>query len=166
MRLTTSYLWKALRLYWQGLLKLVVAAYYLSAGVSFKVGERVVDEQRKFTRVKFAAVAELSSAEECWQVELLDISLRGALVQSTYRENLSVGCGVTLVITLEGDGGAIELHGKVVHIHAEHIGITCEHMDVDSISLLRRVVELNLGDDTLLQREIAALVHSAGSETT
>jgi len=124
-----------------------------------------VNEQRKFTRVKFAAVATLSSAEEHWQVELLDISLRGALVQSTYRENLGVGYGVTLVITLEGDGGTIELHGKVVHIHAEHIGITCEHMDVDSISLLRRVVELNLGDDALLQREIASLVHSAEPET-
>ena len=124
-----------------------------------------MSEQRKFTRIKFAAVAALSTAEERWQVELLDISLRGALVQSTYRENLVVGCGVTLVITLAGDGGAIELHGKVVHIHAEHIGITCEHMDVDSISLLRRVVELNLGDDALLQREIAALVHSVGTET-
>ena len=120
-----------------------------------------MDEQRKFTRIKFDATAFLSSAGERWQVELLDISLRGALLQSAYRDSLREGGAVSLLINLAGDAGSIELHGKVVHIQADHIGVASEHMDVDSISLLRRIVELNLGDSDLLQREMKALVASA-----
>lgn len=117
-----------------------------------------MNEQRKYTRIKFDASASLSFAQERWEVELLDISLCGVLLQSTYREGLSVGCDVTVLIVLAGGGGSIELHGKVVHINADHIGVASTHMDVDSISQLRRIVELNLGDSELLQREIAILV--------
>ena len=39
----------------------------------------------------------------------------------------------------------------------ELIGFVCRHIDVDSISHLRRLVELNLGDEALLERELAAL---------
>jgi len=120
-----------------------------------------VDEQRKFTRVKFDANAFLSANEERWQVELLDISIRGALLHSTYRDSLKEGGAVSLLINLAGDGGSIELFGKVAHIDADHIGVASEHMDVDSISLLRRIVELNLGDSDLLEREMTALVESA-----
>ncbi|OUS11194.1 hypothetical protein A9Q89_09735 [Gammaproteobacteria bacterium 53_120_T64] len=123
-----------------------------------------MDEQRKFTRIKFDATALMMAEGERWQVELLDISLRGALFQSAYRENLSVGGEVTALITLASEGGSIEIHGKVLHIHDEHIGVSCEHMDVDSISLLRRIVELNVGDSELLQREIAALIESVTSD--
>jgi hypothetical protein len=39
----------------------------------------------------------------------------------------------------------------------ELLGFVCRHIDLDSISHLRRLVELNLGDETLLERELAAL---------
>ena len=119
-----------------------------------------MSEQRKFTRIKLDATALMVAEGERWQVELLDISLRGALFKSMYWENLSVACGVTVVITLAGGGDSVEMHGKVVHINDEHIGVACEHMDVDSISLLRRIVELNVGDSELLQREMVALIES------
>ncbi|MBQ0719097.1 MAG: PilZ domain-containing protein [Gammaproteobacteria bacterium] len=122
-----------------------------------------MSEQRKFTRIKFDASSSLSSAQERWEVELLDISLRGALLQSAYREGLSIGCDVSVLIDLTNEAGGIELHGKVVHIEADHIGVSSTHMDIDSISQLRRIVELNLGDSELLQREIAALVESVAN---
>jgi hypothetical protein len=43
----------------------------------------------------------------------------------------------------------------------ELLGFVCQHIDLDSISHLRRLVELNLGDVSLLERELAAL----GEET-
>jgi len=121
-----------------------------------------VEEQRKFSRIKFNADAFLDFAGEHWQVELLDLSLHGVLLQSAYRETLSVGGDVTVFVAL-GESDNIVFHGKVAHLHVDHIGVVCEHMDVDSISQLRRVVELNLGDDALLQREIAALVESVAA---
>lgn len=38
------------------------------------------------------------------------------------------------------------------------LGFECQHIDLDSISHLRRLVELNLGDEELLERELALLV--------
>lgn len=117
-----------------------------------------MEEQRKFTRIKFDANAFISAGGERWQVELLDISIRGALLQSPYRDTLSEGTVVSLSINLCGEEEDIELHGKVAHIHDDYIGIVSKHMDVDSISLLRRIVELNVGDSELLEREMRALV--------
>jgi hypothetical protein len=37
------------------------------------------------------------------------------------------------------------------------LGFVCRHIDLESISHLRRLVELNLGDESLLERELAAL---------
>ena len=39
-----------------------------------------------------------------------------------------------------------------------HLGLFCHHIDIDSITHLRRLIELNLGDETLLQRELAELL--------
>ena len=41
--------------------------------------------------------------------------------------------------------------------YGDLVGMVCRHIDVDSISHLRRLVELNLGDEALLERELAAL---------
>jgi hypothetical protein len=49
------------------------------------------------------------------------------------------------------------MDGVVVHQDGQHIGIKCRHIDVDSLTRLRRLVELNLGDATLLDRELPHL---------
>ena len=41
---------------------------------------------------------------------------------------------------------------------AHKLGFECTRIDQQSISHLRRVVELNLGDEALLQRELKALI--------
>lgn len=122
-----------------------------------------MDDQRKFTRITFAAKASLICADERWKVELIDISLHGVLIQCVCLETLMTGSAVTVLVDLAGEENSIEMHGKVTYIHADHVGVVCEHMDVDSISELRRIVELNLGDDKLLQREISALVDSSAT---
>ncbi|MCM8921317.1 MAG: PilZ domain-containing protein, partial [Candidatus Thiodiazotropha sp.] len=39
----------------------------------------------------------------------------------------------------------------------ERIGVLCKEIDMESISLLRRLVELNLADDEVLNRDLEAL---------
>ena len=46
-----------------------------------------------------------------------------------------------------------------MHIEDDHTGYRCEHIDLDSISHLRRLVELNLGDPDILDRELSELSH-------
>jgi hypothetical protein len=46
---------------------------------------------------------------------------------------------------------------SVSHVIGNEVGFKCEHIDLDSISALRRLVELNLGDSHLLERDLLAL---------
>jgi len=45
------------------------------------------------------------------------------------------------------------------HIEENHIGLKCHSIDIDSITHLKRLVELNLADETLLHRELETLIH-------
>jgi hypothetical protein len=38
------------------------------------------------------------------------------------------------------------------------VGLRCDRLDVDSMSHLRRLVELNLGDPALLERDLQSLI--------
>jgi hypothetical protein len=62
-------------------------------------------------------------------------------------------------ITLDDQGEAvIHMSGEIAHIEGPHIGIVCHQLDLDSATLLRRIVELNLADPDLLERELHAMV--------
>ena len=45
-----------------------------------------------------------------------------------------------------------------MHVEGHHVGLRCESIDLDSITHLRRLVEMNSGDSTILDREFASLV--------
>jgi hypothetical protein len=49
------------------------------------------------------------------------------------------------------------MHVSVSHVVGNDAGFKCEHIDIDSISQLRRLVELNLGDSQMLERDLLAL---------
>ncbi len=55
----------------------------------------------------------------------------------------------------------IKMETTICHIEANHIGLKCKHIDIDSISYLKRLIELNLADDELLHRELAMLIHDS-----
>ena len=47
---------------------------------------------------------------------------------------------------------------QLAHCHGRLAGLVCTSIDLDSITHLRRLVELNLGDPDLLDRELSALI--------
>ncbi len=56
------------------------------------------------------------------------------------------------------DDAAILMQGTVAHVDGRKMGLRCDSIDIDSITHLRRLVELNAGDPDLLERELAALL--------
>ena len=50
------------------------------------------------------------------------------------------------------------MSSTVTHIDNERIGFKCQQLDIDSISHLKRLISLNLGDDSLLHRVLSALI--------
>jgi len=115
-------------------------------------------EKRHFTRIAFDARARLLQGESDWPTHLLDISLKGALVELPAGSALKKGDSVSLHLLLSDEETEIYMEGHVVHQEQNHLGLVCDHIDVDSVSHLRRIVELNTGSETLLEREFNALV--------
>ncbi|ADV87510.1 hypothetical protein VVMO6_02488 [Vibrio vulnificus MO6-24/O] len=59
--------------------------------------------------------------------------------------------------TLSDSDIDISLEADVVGFDQQTIRLKITHIDIDSISHLKRLVELNVGDDALLHREIEHL---------
>ncbi len=116
------------------------------------------DERRRFSRISFHRPAELDARSERATCELLDVSLKGALVETPLSFRAGVGQPCTLTIRLDAGDATIEMVGEIVHREGTQVGVRCKEIDLDSIAHLRRLVELNVGDEELLHRELSALV--------
>lgn len=112
--------------------------------------------QRRFSRIPFDVTVTLRSGEQRWESELIDLSLHGALVRTPQGLVAETGAPYELAVHLEG-GPDIHMAVKIVHQENGRLGLVCEDIDVESITHLRRLVELNLGDPQLLERELSAL---------
>jgi len=113
--------------------------------------------RRQFHRILFDTPAFATSAGRTSPCNIIDISLNGALISQPADWSGKVGDTTELKISLSDDGAQIIMQGEVAHIESGHIGIQCHQIDIDSISHLRRLAELNLGDAELVERELAAL---------
>ncbi|MBA1148397.1 PilZ domain-containing protein [Ectothiorhodospiraceae bacterium WFHF3C12] len=85
---------------------------------------------------------------------VVDISLKGALVRlAPHHPAVPEGPG-RLCIEL-APGAEIVMECEIAHREGRQLGLHCLHIDIDSVSHLRRLLELNLGDPELLNRELA-----------
>jgi hypothetical protein len=111
---------------------------------------------RHFHRILFSAEATLSCEEKTWDCEIIDLSLKGCLLRFMlpWEENLEKLYTLTLQLSEQIQ---IKMVLTAMHIVGNKVGFKCEHIDIDSISELRRLVELNLGNSALLERDLLAL---------
>ncbi len=124
---------------------------------------------RHFSRIPFQADVELHFhlVNEVQTAHLLDISLKGALVETTPPiANALKGKACRMVLPLGKGGEHITMEGKVIHQEGQLIGIECQHIDLDSMTSLRRLVELNMGDEKLLERELAEMLKIDAARAT
>ncbi len=114
-------------------------------------------DRRRFKRIAFNARTELHQQARTWSVQLLDLSLKGLLIQRPQPWQGDPGEAFDVDIHLAPD---TPVHMRVRLAHDDHgqLGFVCEHIDLASISHLRRLVELNLGDPQELERELGALI--------
>ena len=113
-------------------------------------------DRRRFQRFEFDAETELVQGQRRWPVQLHDLSLRGLLVHRPAGWDADPSQPLEARIRLSDDA-EVRMEVEMTHGDGELVGLVCRHIDVDSISHLRRLVELNLGDEALLERELAAL---------
>ena len=124
-----------------------------------------LNEQRHFSRISFQAevALQIHLIDKIQSASLIDISLMGALAKTNKLiDNALNGRSCTMTLTL-GAGEQIIMQGKVVHQAGTLIGIDCMHIDLDSITSLRRLIALNTGDESLLERELGEMLKLAAA---
>lgn len=115
-------------------------------------------ERRRFFRVFFSTPAELIQGEQIWHTRLLDLSLQGALVERPLGwPDQSQGL-YELNFTLADSDIRISMEVEPTHEAKDKLGFYCHHIDIDSVSHLKRLIELNVGNADMLQRELAHLL--------
>lgn len=116
------------------------------------------NERRHYSRVAFHSPAQLRFGEQAIDVAVLDLSLKGALLRLPEDRPLPVAASCTLTVPLDESDNKIRMEATLSHVDGRYAGLTCHGIDLDSITHLRRVVELNLGTEELLERELSALL--------
>lgn len=114
-------------------------------------------ERRHFWRAHFRSPVRLALHGQTVEADLWDISLKGALVETPPGWPGKAGDRCQLRLHL-GPETAIGMSATVSHVDGRRVGLRCDSIDLDSVTHLRRLVELNAGDPELLERELSALL--------
>lgn len=125
----------------------------------------MTDNRRQYSRVAFRAPARLVLPIDAVDAVVIDLSLKGALVRLPAASRISEGVAGKLHVRLgEETDLRISMDVDVVHVEGRYAGLRCADIDLDSVTHLRRLVELNLGDPELLNRELSSLIREAEVE--
>ncbi len=115
-------------------------------------------DKRQFSRITFDAPATLQKGSMQWKSRLLDVSLKGALISKPENWEPENEGEYKLSIFLDNSEVEIDMDVVLAHANEDHLGFRCKHIDLDSITFLKRLVELNLADEELLEREISHML--------
>ena len=94
---------------------------------------------RNYARIPFATEVLLHLHGKAVKVQLVDIALKGALVQTETLEGVTLHDKCRLEFPLDQVGDVVVMSGIVVHLEGQHIGIECQDIDLTSLTHLRRL---------------------------
>ncbi|WP_117235922.1 PilZ domain-containing protein [Vibrio maerlii] len=115
-------------------------------------------ERRKFSRISFEAPASIQQGSTTVSGTVRDLSLHGLLVSSENASQLSQEQGLTASVMLNDSEVSLTLTGQLVAALDKELHIRIDKIDLDSIAHLRRLVELNMADEELLNRDLESLI--------
>lgn len=113
---------------------------------------------RRFRRIPFAAEVTLNAGQKVWSGKLLEVAMKGAMVGTKSILPLALGSQCSLSIYLPGT--PIELHFEAALIHCEdnHYGFKFISEDLETLTHLRKLIELNTGDAEATRSELSILL--------
>ncbi len=114
-------------------------------------------ERRRFSRIVYLTHAAVTQGASTINATIYDLSLHGMLLTSDQSSVLGDEEQVNVTFTLSESDVTIQLIGNIVGINNNMIRLSIDHIDIESIGHLKRLVELNVGNDKLLHRDIESL---------
>lgn len=130
----------------------------------------MTDNKRRFSRIPFDAGITLTLTDDpMHQItgELKDISLKGAMIEiDTVNTDLVTGREAELMIQPQQSPLQIAMTVEVAYVLSSQnlYGLNITSLDIESAGHLRRLIEVNLGDENILQRELANLIEAMEEE--
>lgn len=114
------------------------------------------NERRQYLRIPFIAEVIIEHDDHKYSCGLLDISLKGLLVEppSDITANKDATYSIELVL---GEDAAIRMEAKISHAEEKHWGMEWNNIDLEGLIHLRRLLELNMTDPDEINRELADL---------
>lgn len=110
---------------------------------------------RRFHRFPVDGSVKLYSGSAMWTTKLIDMSLRGVLVERPSDWTGAPGSRYRLDLRLDG-GVMIGMGVELARIIDGNLGFTCIKIDLNSFAQLKRLIELNLGNTESLGKELSA----------
>lgn len=117
-------------------------------------------ERRQFTRVDFDASVKITQNNALIHTHLIDISLNGLLVKTPNSYELQADQTAQVKINLSAND-EINMTVSLVHSSERILGFRCETIDMESVTYLRRLLELNIGEESAPDRVLSQLVKTA-----
>ena len=111
--------------------------------------------ERRFQRVPFQAVSRVATSDSTWPCSLLNIALKGALLESDQLP-IEAGTMCDLEIVLPGTGIPLEFRAVLVHHQDNRYGFKFLRVDLTTLTHLRKLLELNIGDAECVRNELMA----------
>ena len=115
-----------------------------------------MDNRRKFTRIFCTIDAQLIIDTKIYLVEIQDISLKGALVKVIGKTVPIENKTGSLAFSFNDEDDVI-MHVDIIHNNEHDLCLRTTAMDIESITILKRTIELNLGDSEQLNTELSEL---------
>lgn len=116
-------------------------------------------EQRQFKRVHFLQGVEVEAQGQIIKSHCLDISMRGMLLVLPDQSQWQKGQDIKVTLQLSPEE-AISMECTIVHLDKDVAGCVSNKTDIDSLTSLRRLLELNLANPQEVNRELAELIHT------
>jgi len=117
------------------------------------------EEKRRFERIFHDATGHLLLSDgSSINFNLLDISFNGCLISSHQKtDKFQLKDRLSINISL-GEALTIEALAHIVYLgKSQKVGLQFDGIDIHSATLLRRLVELNVGNTSLLERDLHSL---------
>lgn len=114
------------------------------------------NERRQYQRIPFIADVLLRHNDQQWSCGLEDISLKGMLIVAPQGID-PVQSDVYAIELVLGEGAAISIQANISHTTESHWGMQWVNIDLDGLTHLRRLLELNMDDPAEMHREMAEL---------
>lgn len=117
-------------------------------------------DNRQFCRIKFAAKSVVMFDSMQAEAALVDISMKGALVNVAMQKPLQMNQRGTLAVHLDASDVVMHFDVEAIHNRDDFVGLKFVGVDIDTMIHLRSLLELNTADPDQVRHELAIFLDS------